>query len=180
MSGWTRALRVDESADASGTASYSQEHRLVSRSSVGPATGFSSYRPGSCIEELQVFRRVASFRDLSRFRFGTFWAVLLILALTFSCYQALAQSLLKDSPDKSNNGSGSETAVARRFGGGASHLKRWQLFRGNGVAIQESTGKKGRAADDGLVRLGGASQDLSAARTPFRLRARGRNRGRFN
>ena len=33
--------------------------------------------------------------------------------------------------------------------------------------------QKGRVADDGLLRLGGASQDLSAARTPFRFTGKG-------
>lgn len=119
-----------------------QEHRLAGRFSIGPATGFSSYRPGACIEELQVFSPIASFRDLSKFRFGKFWPVLLMLVLTFPRDEALAQPLLKESPDKSNKGSGSETAVARRFGGGASHLKRRRLFRGNGVANQEVDGQK--------------------------------------
>jgi hypothetical protein len=48
----------------------------------------------------------------------------------FFCYEGLAQSLLKDSPDKSTNGSGSETAVARRFGGGAFNLKHGGSFGG--------------------------------------------------
>ena len=70
----------------------------------------------------------------AHFRSRRSTAVLLRVRSRSFSYLGAGTSVAKASPDKSNNGSGSETAVARRFGGGALHLKRWRLIRGNGVA----------------------------------------------
>src|SRR5437016_4430266 len=73
----------------------------------------------------------------------------------------------KKQKGKKQFGSGSETAVARRFGGGALHLSDGGSFGGTELPGQ-SKSKEAGLLIDGLMRLGGASQDLSAARKPSR------------
>src|SRR5439155_22619568 len=73
----------------------------------------------------------------------------------------------KKQKGKKQFGSGSETAVARRFGGGALHLSDGGSFGGTELPGQ-SKSKEAGLLIEGLMRLGGASQDLSAARKPFR------------
>lgn len=83
----------------------------------------------------------------------------------------LAQSLLmlrttKSKRVKKESGSGSETAVARCFGGGTSHLSDGGSFGGT-ESPGPSKSKRQGLLMDGLTRLGGALQDLSAARKPI-------------
>ena len=73
----------------------------------------------------------------------------------------------KKQKGKKQSGSGSETTVARCFGGGISHLSDGGSFGGTELPGRSKSKRQGLLMD-GLTRLGGALQDLSAAHKPIK------------